>query len=114
MVCGAPMSSVSAAATKTAALQSDLLAYAGLTMASVGWASAFIAGKVVLAEMTPLPVATYRYALATLILFPFAARGGWPTITARTLAPLALMVVCGGVLYQWLFLAALARTSATN
>src|SRR5207245_6443840 len=32
----------------------------------------------------------------------------------RAAAPLALMVVCGGVLYPWLFLLALAHTSATN
>ncbi|TMA83212.1 MAG: DMT family transporter, partial [Deltaproteobacteria bacterium] len=32
----------------------------------------------------------------------------------RAAGPLALMVVCGGVLYPWLFLLALSRTSATN
>jgi drug/metabolite transporter (DMT)-like permease len=90
------------------------LAYAGLGVASVGWASGFVAGKLALGEMTPLPVAAWRYAVAATILFPFALRqrpeGGLGT-AAR---PLAWMVVCGGVLYPWLFLLALSRTTATN
>ena len=90
------------------------LAYAGLSVSTFGWAAAFIAGKVALADMTPLSVAVWRYALASTVLLPFAvwqrpARG-----IGRAVAPLALMVVCGGVLYPWLFLLALAHTSATN
>jgi drug/metabolite transporter (DMT)-like permease len=90
-------------------------AYAGLTLSTVAWAAAFIAGKIVLAEMTPLPVAAWRYAIAALLLLPFAVRQHWraPRI-GRAVGPLAVMVVCGGVLYPWLFLQALARTSATN
>jgi len=51
------------------------MAYAGLAVSTLGWASAFIAGKVVLAEMTPLSAAGARYAAATAVLLPFALRG---------------------------------------
>jgi len=36
------------------------LAYAGLMLSTLGWASGFIAGKFALAEMTPLSVAGER------------------------------------------------------
>src|SRR5437899_2502851 len=99
---------------RAAATDARTLAYAGLSVSTFGWAAAFIAGKVALADMTPLSVAVWRYALASTVLLPFAvwqrpARG-----IGRAVAPLALMVVCGGVLYPWLFLLALAHTSATN
>src|SRR5437867_5188730 len=90
------------------------LAYAGLTVATVGWTTGFIAGKLALAEMTPLPVAAWRYAAAAVMLFPFAFRQRPVAGMRRAAGPLALMVVCGGVLYPWLFLKALAHTSATN
>src|SRR5690242_10784397 len=48
------------------------LAYAGLVAATVGWAVGFVAGKVALGAMSPLPVAAWRYAVAATILFPFA------------------------------------------
>jgi drug/metabolite transporter (DMT)-like permease len=90
------------------------LAYGGLACASLGWASAFIVGKIALAEMTPLAVAAWRYALATALLLPFALRRGGLGAAGRALAPLAVMIAAGGVLYPWLFLLALERTSATN
>src|SRR5262245_25022499 len=89
-------------------------AYAGLSLATLGWSSGFIAGKLALGEMTPLPVAAWRYAVAAAVLMPFAFRQRPPGGLGAARAPLALMVVCGGVLYPWLFLLALARTSATN
>jgi drug/metabolite transporter (DMT)-like permease len=93
---------------------SERRAYAGLIAASVFWASAFIAGKAVLAEITPLSAAGLRHAAAALLLLPFAWRGRHRTNLAPVWLPLAAMVLCGGVLYQWTFMAALARTSATN
>jgi drug/metabolite transporter (DMT)-like permease len=93
---------------------SPAAAYAGLACATIGWAAAFIAGKIVLAEMTPLPVAAWRYAAATVILLPFALRRVIPGDLRATAVPLGIMVVCGGVFYPWLFLLALARTSAIN
>ena len=93
---------------------SRALAYAGLSVSTFGWAAAFIAGKVALADMTPLSVAVWRYALASTVLLPFAVRQRPAQGVGRAAAPLALMVVCGGVLYPWLFLLALAHTSATN
>jgi drug/metabolite transporter (DMT)-like permease len=93
---------------------SDALAYAGLSVATVGWAAGFIAGKLALGAMSPLAVAAWRYALAAAILLPFALRQR-PAEGLRSAArPLALMVLCGGVLYPWLFLLALSRTTATN
>ncbi len=93
----------------------EALAYAGLTLSTFGWASAFIAGKVVLAEITPLPAAGGRYALAALLLLPFATRqqAARRQLTAAA-GPLTIMVLAGGILYPWLFLVALSRTSATN
>src|SRR5438128_5452728 len=90
------------------------LAYAGLSVSTFGWAAAFIAGKVALADMTPLSIAVWRYALASTVLLPFAVRLRPVEGIGRAAAPLAIMVVCGGVLYPWLFLLALAHTSATN
>jgi drug/metabolite transporter (DMT)-like permease len=90
------------------------LAYAGLTVTTACWAVAFVAGKVVLAEMTPLPVAAFRYAAAAAVLLPFAVRAGAPREFRSAAGPLALMVLAGGVVYPWLFLLALSRTSATN
>ncbi len=97
-----------------AAARARTLAYAGLALSTVGWASGFIAGKLALGEMTPLPVAAWRYAVAAAILFPFALRQRPPGGLGPAARPLACMVVCGGVLYPWLFLLALSRTSATN
>jgi drug/metabolite transporter (DMT)-like permease len=95
-------------------LDAELLAYAGLTAASLGWASAYIAGKFALAELTPLTVAALRFAVAALILLPFGARAvPWREVR-RVAGPLTVLVVCGSVLYPWVFLLALSRTTATN
>ncbi len=89
-------------------------AYAGLLVCTVLWASAFILAKVVLREMTPVVVAAWRYLLAGLILLPLAFRQR-PTRNPRKVLPtLVLMIVFGGVLYPWLFIEALARTSSVN
>ncbi|HZR82703.1 MAG TPA: DMT family transporter [Candidatus Binatia bacterium] len=105
------------------------LAFAGLGVATFGWASAFVVGKIVLGEMTPLAIATWRYAIASLVLVPFALRTGAPSALRkavsrsrahaagemrRVMGHLAIMIVAGGVLYPWLFMGALQRTSATN
>jgi drug/metabolite transporter (DMT)-like permease len=93
---------------------SPALAYAGLGATTICWAAAFVAGKRVLVEMTPLAAAACRYALAAAALLPFAVWCRPRAGIGRSAAPLAVMVVAGGVLYPWLFLLALARTSATN
>src|SRR5690349_3478097 len=98
---------VSAGMTATAA-------YVGLALATVGWAAGFVAGKLALHEMSPLPIAAWRYALAATILLPFALRQRPASGLGTSARPLAVMVVFGGVLYPWLFLLALSRTSATN
>jgi len=91
----------------------EVFAYSGLTVATLCWASAFIAGKVALAEMTPLSVGAWRYALASAVLLPFALRTQirWANVPV---APLLVMIVGGGLVYPWLFLVALQNTSATN
>ena len=108
------MASVAVAVPVAERPTAHALAYAGLALATIGWACAFVAGKVVLAEMTPLPVATWRYAVAATILLPFAVRQRPRRPLGRAAGSLGLMVLCGGVLYPWLFLLALAHTSATN
>jgi|SRR5581483_5269670 len=90
------------------------VAYAGLTVTTIGWAAAFVAGKVVLEGMTPLAAAAARYALAALALLPFALRARPREGVGAARVPLAVMVVCGGIAYPWLFLVALRHTSATN
>jgi len=97
-----------------AAIPASTRAYAGLCVASVAWASAFIFGKVVLAELSALSAGAWRHAFAALILLPFAWRARRAANLRAALLPLSAMILCGGVLYPWSFLAALQRTSATN
>jgi drug/metabolite transporter (DMT)-like permease len=93
---------------------SPTIAYLGLSCAAVCWASAFIAGKFALAELTPLTLAAWRYVFAVAMLFPFVLRReAWSGLGAVA-GRLAFMALCGGVLYPALFLAALSRTTATN
>jgi drug/metabolite transporter (DMT)-like permease len=94
-------------------------AHVGLAIATICWASAFILGKLVLREMTPLVLATWRYVVATTVLLPFvvhSSRSGAARLTdvRRAALPLGVMVVFGGILYPWFFLASLSRTSAAN
>jgi drug/metabolite transporter (DMT)-like permease len=96
------------------ALTRDAVAYAGLAVATMGWASAFVAGKFVLAEMTPLVASAWRYFIAAVILLPFAFRGLAGVRLRPLLLPLAILLVCGGLIYPWCFLSSLAHTSATN
>ncbi len=110
----APMDAAPAVAPVDARLDAEVLAYAGLTAASVGWAAAYVAGKLALAEMTPLTVAAWRFAIAAFILLPFGVRGAPWREVRRVAAPLTVLVVCGSVLYPWVFLLALSRTTATN
>ena len=99
--------------------QGNARAYLGLSVATACWASAFILGKVVLREMTPLVLGTWRYVVATGLLLPFVVRNGRSGVASLTQVrgaalPLVVMVCVGGVLYPWFFLAALSRTSAAN
>ncbi len=94
--------------------QAIAVAYAGLALSSLCWAVAFIAGKFALAEMTPLVVAAWRYSVAALVLLPFAVRARERADVRGHALGLVVLIACGGVLYPWLFLLALERTSATN
>lgn len=94
--------------------ESEIVAYSGLILSTFCWASAFIAGKFALAEMSPLTVAVWRYALAALLLLPFAWRQRATANFGGNTWPFAVMIVCGGLIYPWVFLLALQRTSATN
>lgn len=109
------MSRASTAARLGTRIPTEALAYAGLTFATLGWASAFVMGKIIVSEMAPLSAAAWRYGIAAVLLLPFAWRGravAGGLRGART--ALVVMIACGGVLYPWLFLAALQYTSATN
>src|SRR5262249_59109836 len=105
---------VAAAATEREVADDRALAYAGLALSTGCWASAFILGKLVVAEMPPLPVAVWRYAAAVTMLLPFAWRQRPRAGLGAAALPLAAMAVLGGVCYPWLFFEALSRTSATN
>ena len=89
-------------------------AYLGLSITSLLWAGAFIAGKLVTAELTPLAAAGLRHLAAALVLLPFAWRMRHAANLRAALPSLAVMALCGGVLYQWAFMAAVQSTSATN
>jgi drug/metabolite transporter (DMT)-like permease len=105
---------VAAASSAAHSARDEMLAYAGLGVSTLGWASAFIVGKWVLAEMTPLPAAAWRYAFAATVLLPFAIRQRPRAGLRGSAVPLAVMTICGGIFYPWLFLQALSLTSATN
>jgi drug/metabolite transporter (DMT)-like permease len=108
------MDAAPAVASPQQRLDAEWLAFAGLTVASLGWASAYVAGKLALAEMTPLVVAAWRFTVAALILLPFGTRAvPWHEVR-RVAGPLTVLVVCGSVAYPWVFLSALSRTTATN
>lgn len=116
---GRASSGIAASSDVAASREVATRAYLGLTVATAGWASAFILGKVILREMTPLGLGTWRYVVAALALLPFVLRGRDAAMLRvpdrrAVLLPLGVMVAFGGILYPWLFLAALARTSATN
>jgi drug/metabolite transporter (DMT)-like permease len=110
----ARMASAAITPAVTTDARAHAAAYAGLSVATLGWASGFVAGKLALAEMTPLPVAAWRYGFAAAMLLPFALRQRPTGGLGAAARPLAGMIVCGGVLYPWLFLLALSRTTATN
>lgn len=95
-------------------LSRETQAYLGLCIATLCWASAFIAGKLVLAEIRPLTAAGWRHLAAVLLMLPFALRARRAANLRAVVVPLAVIALCGGVLYQWVFMAALQRTSATN
>jgi len=101
--------------SESARLRAETLAYTGLFLASCAWAAAFIAGKFALREMTPNVAAIWRYVLATVVLLPWAWSQRPPLARVRPLLlPLSVMILCGGVLYQTVFLLALQHTTATN
>lgn len=89
-------------------------AYLGLYLASLAWAAAFIAGKVVVEHFQPLSAAGLRHLAAVVVLLPFAWRARHAGELRVVLLPLLVMALCGGALYQWTFMAALRDTSATN
>jgi len=108
------MRAVRRLALRLSAVPASTRAYAGLCVATMAWASAFVFGKIVLAEIEALSAGAWRHALAATILLPFAWRARRAAHLRAALLPLALMIACGGVLYPWTFFAALDRTSATN
>lgn len=89
-------------------------AYGGLCLSVLGWASAFIAGKVALAEIAPLPTAAWRLAIASAVLLPFAWRARPRERIGCATKPLLVMILLGGIVCPSLFHIALAETSATN
>ena len=95
-------------------VSADMVAYGGLAITTLCWASAFVIGKRVLGEFHPLAVAALRYFVAAAILAPFAVRRGAFAGGRSVVKPLAVLVCTGGVLYPWLFFEALSRTTASN
>ncbi|HEX9206446.1 MAG TPA: DMT family transporter [Candidatus Deferrimicrobiaceae bacterium] len=95
--------------------------YGKLVLTTFFWGGTFVAGKWAVSEAPPFLVATIRFAVASAVLFALVAwrraRGAdgfhRPRGTAEWTGLLSLGLT-GVFLYNFFFLAGLARTSATN
>jgi drug/metabolite transporter (DMT)-like permease len=95
--------------------------YGKLVLTTFFWGGTFVAGKWAVSEAPPFLVATIRFAVASAVLFALVAwrraRGADGFHLPRGAAEWAGLLSLGltGVfLYNFFFLAGLARTSATN
>ena len=80
------------------------------------WAGSFVAGKWALKDFSPEMTSLLRFAMASLVLFPFAfktppARGAW---APRNLAVVFLLGLTGMFAYHVLFYYSLKFTTAGN
>jgi drug/metabolite transporter (DMT)-like permease len=91
-------------------------AYLLLALAGLCWSGNHILGRYIAGEVPPFAVACVRYALAALVLYPFARphlRQDWPTIRAQLPIMIFLSAVGGGLFAASQYLA-LQLTTAMN
>ena len=79
------------------------------------WGVNYAVIKVALRELEPLAFNAIRFALATLTIWVLARRMGAPLrIPRRRVWSLALLGLLGNTVYQLVFIAGIARTTASN
>ena len=96
---------------KQGAYRTQVTPVIALTIGCALWGTADAVSKAALTSMTPVMLTMMRFAVAALVLWPFARRGPWVRIPVREAVPLALFGVTAMFLLQNL---GLNRTAASN
>ena len=87
--------------------------YVKLVLIALFWGGTWIAGRVAVQEAAPMAVASWRFAIATLILGALLVRHeGWPRWTGRQWLQLAALGLTGVFCYNVFFLYGLKRVEA--
>ena len=91
-------------------------AYPLLTITAFLWSLNFVVGRGIQGQLPPLAMAFWRWALAFLVLLPFAAAPMWRqrAIIAREWRILAILGVLGAGSFNTLVYIGLGSTTATN
>lgn len=91
-------------------------AYALLAGAALLWAGNYVIGRAISGQVPPVALAFWRWALAGVVLAPFAARDVWEqrALVARQLPVIAALALLGVAVFPTTVYAALQRTTATN
>ena len=90
--------------------------YLLLTLASLFWAANWVVGRAMRGDMPPIAMGFWRWAIALLILLPFAAaelRQKWRVVRANWLS-LTLLGLLGAVAFNTLIYVGLQYTAVTN
>jgi drug/metabolite transporter (DMT)-like permease len=90
--------------------------YARLVAVPAIWGGTFVAGKIVVASLTPLMGSFARYVVACLALLvaAFVLEGGLPKLTARQWGATFVLGLFGVFCYNLFFMGALARLPASR
>jgi drug/metabolite transporter (DMT)-like permease len=90
--------------------------YARLVAVPAIWGGTFVAGKIVVATLTPLMGSFARYVVAcvALLVAAFVLEGGLPRLTSRQWAATFVLGLFGVFCYNLFFMGALARLPASR
>jgi len=90
--------------------------YARLVAVPAIWGGTFVAGKIVVATLTPLMGSFARYVIAcfALLIAAFVLEGGLPKLTARQWAATFVLGLVGVFAYNLFFMGALTRLPASR
>jgi drug/metabolite transporter (DMT)-like permease len=93
--------------------QTPPVTYVKLVLTALFWGGTWIAGRVAVQEAAPMAVASWRFAIATLILGALLVRHeGWPRWTGRQWRQLAALGLAGVFCYNVFFLYGMQRVEA--
>jgi drug/metabolite transporter (DMT)-like permease len=94
----------------------DASPYLLLTLCSLFWAGNWVVGRAMRHDIPPVAMGFWRWALALLILLPFAAPELWRNrhVISRDWVKLALLGALGATVFNTLIYVALQYTAATN